>query len=463
MTVRDYDDGRADVPGGVAGPVERVVVVGAGIAGLTVANALTHAGIDCVVLEARDRTGGRLHTIDLAGAPVDMGGSWIHHPDGNPLRTFAEQVGVACQPGNPLAGLAGYDCGESRRLSRSEVEESLALQFDGFPDAVGRLAADLGPHASAADAIDAYVAGAALGPGPARRARQALRAVVEADAADRPENQSLRWLWNEIDYGGDYFGDLPDAGYRSLVDAMAGGLDLRLGAEVDEIATDATGVRVRSADGMAEDASHVVVTVPLGVLKRGAPRFVPELPADRRTAVERLGFGRYEKVVLRFDRPFWRAAGPSHLMLFPRNPDESTIWVIDQNAFGAGATLVFHVFHGAAGHLLTATDDATARWALAMLAEAVGGSCPTPAAIAVSRWADDPYAGGAYTHIPPGADPAQVDLLGEPIGGRLLFAGEHTQSTRTGFADGALSSGIREAKRLLGRPSVALGRIAATA
>jgi len=66
------------------------------------------------------------------------------------------------------------------------------------------------------------------------------------------------------------------------------------------------------------------------------------------------------------------------------------------------------------------------------------------------------YSAGAYTHIP-GASPADADLLGEPIGGRLLFAGEQTQSTRLAYADGAMTSGIREAKRLLGRPGVRLG------
>jgi polyamine oxidase len=60
---------------------------------------------------------------------------------------------------------------------------------------------------------------------------------------------------------------------------------------------------------------------------------------------------------------------------------------------------------------------------------------------------------------PPGASPADADLLGEPVGGRLLFAGEHTQSARMAYADGAMTSGIREAKRLLGLPSVRLGPI----
>jgi polyamine oxidase len=77
--------------------------------------------------------------------------------------------------------------------------------------------------------------------------------------------------------------------------------------------------------------------------------------------------------------------------------------------------------------------------------------------VAVTSWATDPFSGGAYTHIPPGATPADADLLGEPIGGRLLFAGEHTQSARLAYADGAMTSGIREEKRLLGQPGVHLG------
>jgi monoamine oxidase len=94
-----------------------------------------------------------------------------------------------------------------------------------------------------------------------------------------------------------------------------------------------------------------------------------------------------------------------------------------------------------------------------MLAGAIGGPCPAPVAVAVTSWARDPHSGGAYTHIPPGATPADADLLGEPVGGRLLFAGEHTQSARLAYADGAMTSGIREAKRLLSQPSVQLGPV----
>ena len=459
LTAESFDDGQADIPAGVAGPVERVVVIGAGIAGLTVANALTRGGIECVVMEARDRIGGRLHTVNLAGSPVDLGGSWIHTPAGNPMRAFADQAGVRCRSANPLPELAGFDCGEGRRLSAAEVEANISMQLEDFPQARGRLLAELGPDASAADGIEAFVAGAGLAPGPARRARQALRALVEGESADLAERQSLRWMWNEMEYEGHYFGDVPEGGYRRLVEAMAADVDLRLGVDVAEIACSAGGVRVRSADGTSEDSSHVVVTVPLGVLKRGAPRFRPALPPDRLAAIERLGFGRYEKVALRFDEPFWRTAGLPHAMIFPRDSSAPAVWAIGLDAFGAGPVLVFQIFHSAASHVLDAAPDDAARWVLDLLADAIGRPCPAPAAVAVTSWANDRYSGGAYTHIPPGANPADADVLGEPIGGRLLFAGEHTQSTRLAYADGAMTSGIREAKRLLGQPGVRLGPV----
>jgi phytoene dehydrogenase-like protein len=205
LTAVSFDDGRPDVPGGVAGPVGRVVVAGAGISGLTVASALTRAGVECVVLEARDRIGGRLHTADLAGSPVDLGGSWIHMPGGNPMTAFARQVGVACRSADPVPEMAGFDCAEGRRLSDDEARVVLGLYDEVFPDATARLAARLGPDASAADGIEAFVAGAGLAPGPARRARQMLYGAIEAESADLAERQSLRWMWNELEYEGNYF------------------------------------------------------------------------------------------------------------------------------------------------------------------------------------------------------------------------------------------------------------------
>ena len=451
-----FDDG-PDIPGGIVGEVERVLVVGAGVAGLTVANALKQAGVDCVVLEAKGRVGGRLHTADLAGSGVDLGGSWIHTPIGNPVRDFARLVDIGCRPGNPMPTLAAFDCATGQWLSPVDLETSLTGPLAGYHDALDELRTRLGPGASAAEAIEAYLATTEVAGNTRRRARQVLRASVEADAAGTAEDQSLTWLWTQQEYGGDYFGDLPDGGYRSVVDAIAAGLDVRRDWPVARVQVSDGAVSVTSASGATEVGSHVVVTVPLGVLKHDRPTFAPPLPADRVEAVRRLGFGRYEKVALKFDTPFWREAGWSHLALFSPDDAEPASYVFDLDAFSGVPILVCHAFHSATGHLVS--RDSAARWVTGMITAVLGAPCPEPVAAAVTGWAADPYAGGAYTHVPHGSSNADADLLGTPVAGRLLFAGEHTQSARLVYADGAMSSGIREAKRLLGTPTVELGRL----
>ena len=90
-----YDDGNSAIPSGLRGDPERVIVIGAGWAGLTAANALRNAGVEVVVLEGRGRIGGRALTKEVGGSPVDFGCSWIHEPVGNPMTMFAEQAGIA--------------------------------------------------------------------------------------------------------------------------------------------------------------------------------------------------------------------------------------------------------------------------------------------------------------------------------------------------------------------------------
>jgi len=101
----------------------------------------------------------------------------------------------------------------------------------------------LGHEASMADAIEAYVAEAGLEVVEQTRARQGLHAIIEAESADLAERQSLRWMWNEFEYDGAYFGDVPAGGYRRVADVMAAGPDVRLNWDVTEVDVAATSMR----------------------------------------------------------------------------------------------------------------------------------------------------------------------------------------------------------------------------
>jgi monoamine oxidase len=124
------------------------------------------------------------------------------------------------------------------------------------------------------------------------------------------------------------------------------------------------------------------------------------------------------------------------------------MWIFDPDAFGAGPVLCAHLFHTLTPYALDSPARQAVEWLLRVLTEVFGRPVPAPTATVVTSWATDPFTGGAYSHFPPGADPAMMDLLCEPVHARLLLAGEHTSSARYGYADGAYVSGLRAAQQL---------------
>jgi monoamine oxidase len=429
-------------------------VVGAGIAGLTVANALTHAGVEVVVLEARDRIGGRLHTVDLGGSRVDLGGAWIHTPDGNPLSTLADLLGVTRAP---------LDFRQSVILVNADGDRDALAPvlpaIDAFYEWLDQERSSFGASLSLAEAIDSFFAGSAhQDPREGALARRFLRSLTTAEDAWPPEDVVAReYPPNTVEYEGSPLGDYPDGGYRQILDELAGGLDVRTSHPVDEISYGDEGVSARRHGGEVITGSHAVVAVPLGVLKDpDAITFTPGLPAERRAAIDRLGFGRFEKVILRFDEPFWSGPEP-----FAVVPEEASDWLIcfELHAFTGAPVLVAFTIGPAAERVLARPLEQRVTEVLELVRSATGLEPPAPTDVVASEWAVDPYSRGAYSFIRLGSSREDLDRLGEPIGGRLLFAGEATGSARAGFADGAMRTGIREAKRLLEAGRVRLGRL----
>jgi monoamine oxidase len=468
-----FDDGNRDVPGGVEGDPDRVLVIGAGFAGLTAANALARAGVDVVVLEGRERLGGRTFTKDVGGVAIDMGASWIHNPVGNPMSRYAALTGVGQRNAaitNDLLTFTAYDA-TSGLLTGPEVVNAF-LQTSLFDRETAPLLEALGSRATIEQAIQVYIAGAGLDPATARRGATAIRFLSEQDASGASNDIGLEgYLHGPFRaYEGNDTGNFPDGGYRRLVRAMASGLDVRLGQRVTRIEVGGSGVVVHAKSKKGGRSrrrrfrgSHVVVAVPLGVLKRRRIAFEPFLPIPKVRSIERLGFGFFEKVALRFKEPFWQAGGRTHLLyLSASGALEFPLFVDLQHIQGDPALvcLTSGTFARSLGQMRR--SDIRAR-VLEILREVYGPTLPPLTDAFVTRWGTDPFTDGAYSFLPVGADGSDMDRLAEPVGGRLLFAGEATYGRRHATADGALSSGVREAKRLLGQASVRLSAPSRTA
>lgn len=428
-------------------PDQGVIVIGAGVAGLVVANALTAAGVKNVVLEARPRLGGRVFAPEVAGVPVDAGGMWISGAQGNPAACVINDDGGSWSPAEPFdLSVKVYDAVLGRAITLAEVSPA-AIAPEEFNAQYDQIIPSLPAGANLGDAVSAYLAGSSFNGDALRYAEFGLTTQIETDLAESARFHSITRNPTRALPGGEAF---PLGTYNGLINALGRGLNVQLDTVVSEIRHTASGVTVSTSQGEYR-GSHVVVTVPLGVLKAGALSFSPPLPASKQAAIDRLGMGSLEKVILRYDSAFWPAPGSGNFLYVSPNRGEFPL-IVDYTAFAAGSPTVVGFYSGDYRRAIVAEPDSAIAQRLAEVMGQISGiPAPAPIAAHVTRWKADPFAGGSYSYLAVGATPADYAELALPVGNRLLFAGEATSVDYNGYVHGAMLTGIREAERLLGR------------
>ena len=409
-----------------------VIVIGAGMAGLAAASQLVKDGHSVIILEGRERIGGRTWTDHALGAPLDMGASWIHGVKDNPLTELANRFNATRVVTN-YDDMTLYDA-DGRALSDAESDK-IDRDFESMMKRVYVLQEELENDTSLQTAINRSAKNTTA-------LTYAINVTIEHEyGADVSDLSLFEWDQEGEDYGGDV---IFPKGYEQLVNGLAKGLDIRTEARVETINYQEKTVHIGTSQGEFL-CQRVVVTLPLGVLKKGSVRFSPELPSQKRKSISRLNMGVLNKVYLKFPKVFWDKE--TMIGYVAREKGRWCEWLNVHKFTGQPVLLGFNA--GAYGvEIESESDEKIVAGAMTVLRRIYGDDIPDPEDWAITRWMTDPFAYGSYSHIPPGASGADYDELARPVAGQLFFAGEATHRVHPSTVNGAYLSGIRAAKEI---------------
>ncbi|MEM7532575.1 MAG: FAD-dependent oxidoreductase [Chloroflexota bacterium] len=437
-----------------------ILVVGAGMAGLMAARTLVDAGWHVKVLEARDRVGGRMHTDHSLGIPVDLGASWIHGPIGNPITALAKGYDVANAETDLLnssrTALQAYD-GDGTPLDMDEYTDGQLMAKGAFLQSAYSVLVDR-PN-PAHHSLKEFVQHDLPIPDdmtPTQRKGFYYWSTVLEEYLNASDWDIYDYRLSEQTYAGLPGGDwlLYGGGYNQITDGLAVGLDIETNVVVKRIHYSNSSVRLETNQG-ERTGDRVIVTVPLAVLKAKSIQFEPALPNDKQDAIERVGVGSYEKLVMRFDKFYWPRDKQRFNYIQDVDNEGISLFNVWLNLGYYTGEPVLSVYHpGRRARFINEwSDEELLAQAVSMMQRMFGdngyGTIPQPTGYLRTNWQNDPFSLGAVSFDQLGQQANDRHLLAKSIQDRVFFAGEATHPHFYTTAHGAYETGVRAAREIM--------------
>jgi monoamine oxidase len=413
-----------------------VIVVGAGISGLAAAKKLKEKGFKVTVLEAQDKVGGRLRSNRSLGIAFDEGASWIHGIDGNPITELADKAGMSTFHTDDESRIS-YDLGGTLRSSST---------FDDTEEELYNILETLMDNGSATESFEAVFNAQYPAYANDRLWKFFLSTYISFDTGDLNELSSLLYDEGE-EYGG--IEKIATNGYDTIANYLANGLDVWLKQRVSNI--DYSGDKVKltylGAAPFTIEADYVIVTVPLGVLKKNSIEFSPALPAAKLTAIDKIGMNCVNKFLLTWDIAFWDDV--QYISYTPEERDKFNYFV-NVNKFHPDVNALMTFAYSDYGRLTeTMTDAEVIDEIMEHLKDIYGINIPAPTNMLRTRWNGNENSFGAYSFTAVGTEMRHFEDLAEAVDDKLFFAGEHTEVDYFSTVHGAYMSGLREAQKII--------------
>lgn len=447
-----------------------VVVVGGGLAGLAAARSLVAAGVDCAVVEARDRVGGRVWSTEVEGMWIDLGAQWVG-PTQDRMLALVDELELATFKTHH-AGRKLLDHDGRVRTYRTPIPILPPHHMVGLARLLAatwrqgrRVALEAPARGAAAVALDGEtVASFERKLTRSRTARRIADVAIRTIFGAEPTEISLLYYLFYCRSGGGLLnligteGAAQDSrlvlGAQTVAARIAAGLGERVitGRPARSITAEDGGVRVRGP-GLDIRGRRAIAALPPMLL--GRLELDPPLPAARAQLIERMPMGITAKVHLIYERAFWRERGMSGELVSTGEPITATF----DNSSGDGAVPALLAFVVGAPARRWAGLSAGARRTeiLDQLGRCFGDEARRPIAYVEQNWAAEPFTGGCPTGVlSPGALTSSPATLAAPIG-RVHVAGTETSAVWCGYMEGAVRSGERAAAEVMAALSAEIG------